>query len=58
MQKIEKTQQKIQKETMKLQKLKQTISMNEEAMCHGLSLDFARKYHAWQVMISSRILLS
>ncbi|CAD5121716.1 DgyrCDS10200 [Dimorphilus gyrociliatus] len=48
MQKIEKAQQKIQKETVKLQRLKQTMSVNEEAMCHGLSQDFAKKYHAWQ----------
>lgn len=49
MQKIEKTQLKIEKEKAKLEKLKATISVNEEVLSHGLSQEFAKKYHDWQV---------
>ncbi|CAD5118386.1 DgyrCDS7094 [Dimorphilus gyrociliatus] len=48
MQKIERAQLKIEKEKAKLERLKETISVNEEALCHGLSQEFAKKYHNWQ----------
>ena len=50
---IEKTEQKIEKEKQKLERLKQkleTVEILSEAKVEGVTEEFAKKLHQWEVM--------